>query len=553
MVPARITPWRDSIELETLKGWFYDHKLGTKQNEDQRSRAILKVMSYRLKGSQYIPHVVSTTSQITTSILLDESSSNSCDIDEMNVRLSYMMSLIRFVNGVLDPTQQSEFAIPLHVLAKKVGLSSWLVDLRHWGTHERDLPGIDILRIASQEALEWLWVNYWNNDELEDEKDNEGEEDEDSEAYQQRMLVLELCESLDNLITLWKKRRNFLEEEKWIWENDSNVITSSNFVVNEPTKKKNKTKKKHNQEITPQDEINSFAFNFRDIWKQLNSIENKTIEPIQETSQIDKFIVKVVLKNFDPLLIEFLSCKINNFEFEVLKWLINCFSEADTNTNTNTSQKDKTLSLLKKRFPKWKDLQNKLLNLIINGINLKIFLNDWNVFWKDLLCTSKLNINLFILERISDRLSEQANNNNNDSWRQRQFKKKKKKHLEGKMDEIQKEINTYVDSLTKQYGESGMVLFYDFGVSKKSQIVSDNEINESKGPESESSAFINGILGDLANLKKRMHNGNGTDSNEKKRKLNNNDNKKYWSKIDDWEPTPLVYYHNSRCNICMIL
>ncbi|CAI4609423.1 ADM_collapsed_G0035020.mRNA.1.CDS.1 [Saccharomyces cerevisiae] len=70
MIPPRIVPWRDFAELEELKLWFYPKSKGT--IEDKRQRAVQRVQSYRLKGSQYLPHVVDSTAQITCAVLLDE-------------------------------------------------------------------------------------------------------------------------------------------------------------------------------------------------------------------------------------------------------------------------------------------------------------------------------------------------------------------------------------------------------------------------------------------------------------------------------------------------
>ncbi|QPG77370.1 hypothetical protein FOA43_004783 [Brettanomyces nanus] len=80
--------------------------------------------------------------------------------DDTPVRLSYTMSIIKFVNGLLDPCQQSTYAMSLHRLAESIDLPSFFVELRHIGTHER-LPSLEMLRWSAKKALEWLEVNYW--------------------------------------------------------------------------------------------------------------------------------------------------------------------------------------------------------------------------------------------------------------------------------------------------------------------------------------------------------------------------------------------------------
>jgi len=83
------------------------------------------------------------------------------------------LALIRFVNSLLDPLQKRDRSLPLSVLAIEAGLPAGFVDVRHWGTHERDLPSVEVLRDMGVRALEWLWRNYWNKGQAE----SVGEED----------------------------------------------------------------------------------------------------------------------------------------------------------------------------------------------------------------------------------------------------------------------------------------------------------------------------------------------------------------------------------------
>ena len=76
------------------------------------------------------------------------------------------LALIRFVNSLLDPLQKRDKSLSLTILATIAGLPKVFVEVRHWGTHENNLPSVQILRDMGVRALEWLWRNYWNkNDE----------------------------------------------------------------------------------------------------------------------------------------------------------------------------------------------------------------------------------------------------------------------------------------------------------------------------------------------------------------------------------------------------
>ena len=76
------------------------------------------------------------------------------------LRLMYSMSILRFVNGIVDSGQQAKFATPVSLLAEKAALPSSLVDIRHAATHNQ-LPSLPNLKHASQQALEWLRTCYW--------------------------------------------------------------------------------------------------------------------------------------------------------------------------------------------------------------------------------------------------------------------------------------------------------------------------------------------------------------------------------------------------------
>lgn len=87
-----------------------------------------------------------------------------------------------FVNGLLDPAQTSTFALPMHTLAKTLGLPTSFVEIRHAATHEA-LPSLPLLRAATTRALDWLWENYWCS--LSDSNSNSDPEPEEEEEEEE--------------------------------------------------------------------------------------------------------------------------------------------------------------------------------------------------------------------------------------------------------------------------------------------------------------------------------------------------------------------------------
>jgi ribosomal biogenesis protein LAS1 len=112
-----------------------------------------QVQAYQVRGR--VPHAIDSTAQLTTAVLLDIPLAST-----LHVRLAYSTAICRFVNGLLDPAQQSRFALPMHILARSLNLPAPFVEARHAATHET-LPSLALLRSLALRALEWLRENYW--------------------------------------------------------------------------------------------------------------------------------------------------------------------------------------------------------------------------------------------------------------------------------------------------------------------------------------------------------------------------------------------------------
>ncbi|CAG8694411.1 14445_t:CDS:10, partial [Dentiscutata erythropus] len=104
-----------------------------------------------------VPHAVVSTAAFVEVSLRDKFSFGK--ISNHELRLLYSMVFIRFVNGMVDPTQGS-YASSVASLALKLNMPLRFVELRHAGTHEH-LPSLQVLRNGCQQALQWLNENYW--------------------------------------------------------------------------------------------------------------------------------------------------------------------------------------------------------------------------------------------------------------------------------------------------------------------------------------------------------------------------------------------------------
>nr|API64794.1 Las1p [Saccharomyces paradoxus] len=497
MIPPRIVPWRDYAELEELKVWFYPRSKGTM--EDKRQRAVQRVQSYRLKGSQYLPHVVDSTAQITCAVLLDEKETCSrVHQDSVPIRLSYVMALIRFVNGLLDPTQQSQFAIPLHTLAAKVGLPSWFVDLRHWGTHERDLPGLEMLRWAANEALSWLYNHYWNDEELEDDKDDSDDND-TGYGYGRNDKLERYMESLTKSLDKWKRLRNEFLEHKWVWENASDsLITSSNFsgddLVNYDA-----GKKKGSHACSSETMIRENLGQWQELWKL----------SIYHNAFLEKFF-----SNYDPLLLKVLMLNLNNFDWKILEWVARNYRTQQEGSNTTTT--------LKKKFNVWKELQKRLLDVLINNLNNKNVKNKWQN-WEKLIDENASYLILYFCQSMRAKLETEKVGGN--SWRN----KKRKRQVDSTM-EIETKLKENIENLSLRFNE-GEIKLYDLIPAEKDPLPMGKEASPTL------KADTNDILGDLASLKRRMS-SSGRVSKKNKEEEDEDTLIKNWSRAQNWESKP---------------
>lgn len=146
----QFTLYKSTSDLLELRDWFYNT-----EPQDRRQEAIARVTAWHTRG--HLPHSIESTSLLTSILLSDEA--NIIE-DSAVLQLSYNMAIIKFVNGLLDPFQQSNFAIPLHTLANFLQLPSYFVEIRHCGTHEF-LPSLEMLRVVSKNLLSWLYDHYW--------------------------------------------------------------------------------------------------------------------------------------------------------------------------------------------------------------------------------------------------------------------------------------------------------------------------------------------------------------------------------------------------------
>ncbi|EAY12816.1 Las1-like family protein [Trichomonas vaginalis G3] len=74
--------------------------------------------------------------------------------------LGLSLSIIRFINGVVEPFKQMHPSNSISSIGSSLGIPDYITQIRHSATHGK-LPSFDFACFAAQEALKWLQENYW--------------------------------------------------------------------------------------------------------------------------------------------------------------------------------------------------------------------------------------------------------------------------------------------------------------------------------------------------------------------------------------------------------
>ncbi|KAJ2157261.1 rRNA-processing protein las1 [Coemansia sp. RSA 552] len=146
----KVVPWTSSEEYAAVSECLYSADLG----EQRRGVAIVK--AWRARGR--VPAAIDATANLVEVAVADRERRPGMAVNQL--RHMYSMALVRFVNSIVDLEQRGNFAQSMVVLASRIGMPAWFVELRHACTHEQ-IPSLAVLRSAGDQAHQWLGDYYW--------------------------------------------------------------------------------------------------------------------------------------------------------------------------------------------------------------------------------------------------------------------------------------------------------------------------------------------------------------------------------------------------------
>lgn len=229
-------------------------------------KQILRHMIWKQIYDSYLPmtHPHEFTIFLVNQLILDYSQTNRNALELNALQNQHLIIIIRFINGLLDYYQKSKYALSLVKLAEKLGIPSWIVDLRHMATHERELPNIKFLRKGIVWCLTHLVKSYWMSQEEGDSDFEEGENEENESivSWGEKRKHSSNSET-EKIIEVWDATWSSFANKKWSGKEATAFYEKcktfhnfkSQFVASDKNSKKN--------------EFVLLLQAFKNLWKQL--------------------------------------------------------------------------------------------------------------------------------------------------------------------------------------------------------------------------------------------------------------------------------------------
>ncbi|GAB0096151.1 uncharacterized protein DMENIID0001_116270 [Sergentomyia squamirostris] len=142
--------WRNKLEFrQVFQGIF-----GKQVDCASQRKSLNRIKLWRSRLMSLTPAGILATLTILEVKLKDESG----ELNQHDLRVMYSTAIVRFLNSVHSTSRSSK---SLYSVAKEVGLSSYIVDLRHSCSHGQTLPSLKTFRQVTSYCLQWLKSFYW--------------------------------------------------------------------------------------------------------------------------------------------------------------------------------------------------------------------------------------------------------------------------------------------------------------------------------------------------------------------------------------------------------
>ncbi|KAI3990042.1 hypothetical protein MKX01_013528 [Papaver californicum] len=152
---VKFVPWLSWNEWNWVRECLFS------SSAESINAALKRISAWRGRGC--LPIAIEVTASIIEIQLKDPffrlgSSNEAVDSDEI-LSMLHCMFIVRLVNGVIEKTRKKT-EVSIADAANAIGIPRMLIDIRHESSH-RNLPSLNMVRLASVKALDWLKSYYW--------------------------------------------------------------------------------------------------------------------------------------------------------------------------------------------------------------------------------------------------------------------------------------------------------------------------------------------------------------------------------------------------------
>uniref|UniRef100_T1JAT4 Ribosomal biogenesis protein LAS1L n=1 Tax=Strigamia maritima TaxID=126957 RepID=T1JAT4_STRMM len=157
-----LVSWMSKFEWQTVK-----QKIFSSEVED-KIFALNRLSAWKSRSRGRIPLGIEVTDALLRAYVRDLKAQNSeeAQILHGDLVMMYSSAIIRFVNLVTEVGQKGDKKTPVNILAQRMNIPEWLVDLRHEASHT-NFPALSTLQAAFHLAMNWIEVkfkHYWNDE-----------------------------------------------------------------------------------------------------------------------------------------------------------------------------------------------------------------------------------------------------------------------------------------------------------------------------------------------------------------------------------------------------
>ncbi|XP_056441875.1 ribosomal biogenesis protein LAS1L [Gadus chalcogrammus] len=179
-----VVAWINKAEWDQVLEYVYS------KDSSLQKYALHRISAWKVRFANSTPVAVEVTADLVRAQILDRSGRLEGD----DLVLLYGTALVRFVNLITE-RQQGRVARPLRLLAGRLNLPEWIVNLRHDFTH-RKLPNLNWCRKGCKLILNWLQQEYWSrqlgggvNESWNSQSEGEDEEEEELKRQEERLIA----------------------------------------------------------------------------------------------------------------------------------------------------------------------------------------------------------------------------------------------------------------------------------------------------------------------------------------------------------------------------